>query len=105
LASFSRFQAIKMSKPNVIFVLGAPGSGKGTQCQKIVENFGFVHLSAGKTLNNSSLTFTISFNDSYKSKFAKNTKYFCSEPLSKIWSFHNRPKVNIPNYNLPKCWE
>ena len=39
---------IKMAKPNVIFVLGAPGSGKGTQCQKIVENFGYVHLSAGK---------------------------------------------------------
>jgi len=40
--------SIKMAKPSVIFVLGAPGSGKGTQCQKIVENFGFVHLSAGK---------------------------------------------------------
>ncbi|KAM7307468.1 UMP-CMP kinase 2-like isoform X1 [Ixodes scapularis] len=25
------------SKPNVVFVLGPPGSGKGTQCQKIVE--------------------------------------------------------------------
>jgi len=38
---------IKMAKPNVVFVLGAPGSGKGTQCSKIVEKFGFVHLSAG----------------------------------------------------------
>lgn len=38
----------KMSKPNVVFVLGAPGSGKGTQCSKIVEKFGFVHLSAGE---------------------------------------------------------
>ena len=26
--------------PNVVFVLGAPGSGKGTQCQNIVEEFG-----------------------------------------------------------------
>ena len=42
------FKVVKMAKPNVIFVLGAPGSGKGTQCQKIVENFGYVHLSAGK---------------------------------------------------------
>jgi signal recognition particle GTPase len=42
------FFPLKMAKPNVIFVLGAPGSGKGTQCQKIVENFGYVHLSAGK---------------------------------------------------------
>jgi len=31
----------------VIFVLGGPGSGKGTQCQKIVKGYGFEHLSAG----------------------------------------------------------
>ena len=36
-------------KPNVVFVLGAPGSGKGTQCQNIVDKYGYVHLSAGKT--------------------------------------------------------
>lgn len=36
-------------KPNVVFVLGAPGSGKGTQCQNIVDEFGYVHLSAGKS--------------------------------------------------------
>jgi len=29
---------------------GGPGSGKGTQCSKIVETFGFVHLSAGDLL-------------------------------------------------------
>jgi UMP-CMP kinase len=38
------------SKPGVVFVLGAPGSGKGTQCERIVEKFGFVHLSAGDLL-------------------------------------------------------
>lgn len=38
------------SKPKVVFVLGAPGAGKGTQCKKIVDNFGFVHLSAGDLL-------------------------------------------------------
>lgn len=37
-------------KPLVIFVLGGPGSGKGTQCVKIVSEFGFVHLSAGDLL-------------------------------------------------------
>merc|ERR1711881_701936 len=41
---------IKMAKPNVVFVLGAPGAGKGTQCQRIVEKFGYVHLSAGDLL-------------------------------------------------------
>jgi len=39
-----------MGKPNVIFVLGGPGAGKGTQCARIVENFGYVHLSAGDLL-------------------------------------------------------
>lgn len=29
---------------------GGPGSGKGTQCAKIVEEFGYVHLSAGDLL-------------------------------------------------------
>ncbi|KAF9687632.1 hypothetical protein SADUNF_Sadunf02G0113400 [Salix dunnii] len=37
-------------KPTVIFVLGGPGSGKGTQCANIVENFGYTHLSAGDLL-------------------------------------------------------
>ncbi|XP_076340949.1 UMP-CMP kinase-like isoform X3 [Tachypleus tridentatus] len=37
-------------KPTVVFVLGAPGAGKGTQCEKIVNEFGFVHLSAGDLL-------------------------------------------------------
>lgn len=39
-----------MTKPNVVFVLGAPGAGKGTQCQKIVDKFGYIHLSAGDLL-------------------------------------------------------
>ncbi|XP_022087758.1 UMP-CMP kinase-like isoform X1 [Acanthaster planci] len=38
------------AKPIVIFVLGAPGSGKGTQSANIVKEFGFVHLSAGDLL-------------------------------------------------------
>lgn len=46
--SFSRLAA--MSKPNIIFVLGAPGSGKGTACARIVETYGYVHLSAGDLL-------------------------------------------------------
>ena len=36
--------------PEVVFVLGGPGSGKGTQCEQLVANFGFNHLSAGSTL-------------------------------------------------------
>ena len=29
---------------------GGPGSGKGTQCDRIVQDFGFTHLSAGDLL-------------------------------------------------------
>lgn len=35
---------------SVIFVLGGPGLGKGTQCGKLVKDKGFVHLSAGDLL-------------------------------------------------------
>jgi|TARA_R110002003_G_scaffold129_8_gene12137 UMP-CMP kinase len=37
-------------KVTVIFVLGGPGAGKGTQCAKIVADYGFKHLSAGDLL-------------------------------------------------------
>lgn len=38
------------SSTEVVFVLGGPGSGKGTQCARIVTEFGYVHLSAGDLL-------------------------------------------------------
>ncbi|KAK3329024.1 adenylate kinase-domain-containing protein, partial [Apodospora peruviana] len=34
----------------VIFVLGGPGAGKGTQCANLVKDYGFTHLSAGDLL-------------------------------------------------------
>ena len=34
----------------VVSFSGGPGSGKGTQCAKIVEAFGFTHVSAGDLL-------------------------------------------------------
>lgn len=40
----------KEKAPFITFVLGGPGSGKGTQCEKIVETFGLTHLSAGDLL-------------------------------------------------------
>lgn len=44
-----------VSKPQVIFVLGGPGAGKGTQCTNIVNKFGHVHLSAGELLREEQL--------------------------------------------------
>ncbi|PXF44190.1 UMP-CMP kinase 3 [Gracilariopsis chorda] len=37
---------------NIYFVLGGPGSGKGTQCAKLVEKLSFDHFSAGDLLRN-----------------------------------------------------
>lgn len=34
----------------VLWVLGGPGSGKGTQCEKIIAKYGFTHLSTGDLL-------------------------------------------------------
>ncbi|KAL7629241.1 bifunctional uridylate/adenylate kinase [Parahypoxylon ruwenzoriense] len=34
----------------VIFVLGGPGAGKGTQCERLVRTYNFAHLSAGDLL-------------------------------------------------------
>ncbi|KAM5434946.1 bifunctional uridylate/adenylate kinase [Microsporum canis] len=42
-----RFSADEVT---VIFVLGGPGSGKGTQSAKLVKDYGFSHLSAGDLL-------------------------------------------------------
>ncbi|EFA03917.1 adenylate kinase isoenzyme 1 isoform X2 [Tribolium castaneum] len=39
-------------KVPIIWVLGGPGSGKGTQCEKIVAKYGFTHLSSGDLLRN-----------------------------------------------------
>ncbi|XP_077415570.1 UMP-CMP kinase [Vanacampus margaritifer] len=39
-----------MKTPQVVFVLGGPGAGKGTQCAKIIENYNYTHLSAGDLL-------------------------------------------------------
>jgi len=40
-----------MMKPQVVFVLGGPGAGKGTQCARIVEvreitHYGYYHILA-----------------------------------------------------------
>jgi len=34
----------------IVFVLGGPGSGKGTQCDRIAKEFGLIHVSTGDLL-------------------------------------------------------
>ncbi|XP_065068415.1 adenylate kinase isoenzyme 5-like [Rhopilema esculentum] len=40
----------QLKDTNIVFVLGGPGSGKGTQCERIVAKYGFCHLSTGDLL-------------------------------------------------------
>ncbi|XP_023215634.1 adenylate kinase isoenzyme 1-like isoform X2 [Centruroides sculpturatus] len=42
--------SLKALNVPVIFVIGGPGSGKGTQCAQIVEKYGYTHLSTGDLL-------------------------------------------------------
>ncbi|KAK9240417.1 adenylate kinase-domain-containing protein [Lipomyces kononenkoae] len=42
--------AFSKDEVKVIFVLGGPGVGKGTQCANLVRDYDFVHLSAGDLL-------------------------------------------------------
>lgn len=42
--------ALSDKEVTLVFVLGGPGSGKGTQCAKLVAEKQFVHLSAGDLL-------------------------------------------------------
>ena len=42
--------AFSPEKTSVVFVLGGPGAGKGTQCANLVRDYGFTHLSAGDLL-------------------------------------------------------
>lgn len=37
-------------KHQVLFILGGPGSGKGTQCLQLKDTYGFVHFSTGDLL-------------------------------------------------------
>lgn len=39
-----------LGNPKIVFVLGGPCSGKVVQCEKLVEEFGYTHLSTGELL-------------------------------------------------------
>jgi len=43
-------QGLRDKNIPVVWVLGGPGSGKGTQCEKLVARYGFGHLSSGDLL-------------------------------------------------------
>ena len=47
---------ITKSIPKVLFVLGGPAAGKGTQCVKLSNEYGMKHLSAGELLREEIVT-------------------------------------------------
>jgi UMP-CMP kinase len=54
-AAYTGYLARKAKKTNekkfdVVFILGGPGAGKGTQCELLSKNLGWAHLSAGDLL-------------------------------------------------------
>lgn len=40
----------ELKNVKIVFVLGGPGCGKGTQCDNIVKQYGYTHLSTGDLL-------------------------------------------------------
>jgi len=36
-----------VGNPQIVFVLGGPASGKGTQCERLISEFGYHHISTG----------------------------------------------------------
>lgn len=50
LAAPASAPASAVSAKEVHFVLGGPGSGKGTQCELLTRHFGYAHFSAGDLL-------------------------------------------------------
>uniref|UniRef100_A0A914WBQ4 Nucleoside-diphosphate kinase n=1 Tax=Plectus sambesii TaxID=2011161 RepID=A0A914WBQ4_9BILA len=41
---------LKKANVPIFFICGGPGSGKGTQCERIVAKYGLTHLSSGDLL-------------------------------------------------------
>lgn len=50
IPDLEKMAAEKLKNHKIIFVVGGPGSGKGTQCEKIVQKYGYTHLSTGDLL-------------------------------------------------------
>jgi adenylate kinase len=50
MAPVEGMDKLRSSKLPIIWVLGGPGSGKGTQCERLVKRYDFQHLSSGDLL-------------------------------------------------------
>ncbi|PKU44564.1 adenylate kinase isoenzyme 5 [Limosa lapponica baueri] len=78
-SSFSGYESTgdfseDLRKSNIIFVVGGPGSGKGSQCKQLAKKYGFTHLCTGDLLQNELLSL------SERSKLIKDIME-CGEPV------------------------
>ena len=82
-------------KPNIIFVIGGPGCGKGTQCKKIVENFKYESFSTGDLLRN----YVKEKKEGYEEiqKLMTEGKLISSETLMKVLKTY---VINCPNKKI-----
>ena len=79
-----------LGNPKITFVLGGPASGKGTQCAKLVEEFGYTHISTGdlfraevaKVSNGSKIRFS---SDSSAKCTLQNTRRLLSSSVAFLW--------------------
>lgn len=49
-ALFNIVPILPFEGESIVFVVGGPGSGKGTQCEQISKQFGYAHISTGDLL-------------------------------------------------------
>lgn len=94
----------------IIFVLGGPGSGKGTLCHQLKSNYGYYHLSIGEMLRNTIKNDPNSDQSRYISYLIKNGQLMPSEftvrQINKIIKANDHENIlidgfprNIENYN------
>lgn len=77
------------SKPKVIFVLGGPGSGKGTQCALMIQKYQyakFEHISTGSLLRKACESNSAEHQE--VRKLMKEGKMVPSAPLVKLVKEH-----------------
>lgn len=70
LGKWDRLETRKQSKLTVVFVIGGPGVGKGTQCALAAASLNFVHISVGDLLRveerNSQSVFSSFISESFR---------------------------------------